>query len=165
MYGAGPAHRANYVFALPEPTYLARSVELDPPDLGEWEFRVMPHRQPLKSGQLAPELSFFDRSAPRVGRRREYPFLASSRAGAFIGRPAETCSRRTRTCSPARSGSSIWASGRSPRLPDEGRPPTFAHQLVAAFGAGALERVLSCTSSAGLDRPESIRPTSIEWHR
>ncbi len=33
----------------------------DPLDVGQWEFRVVPHRQLLASGQISARLSFFDR--------------------------------------------------------------------------------------------------------
>jgi hypothetical protein len=35
--------------------------EYDPLDVGQWEFRVVPHRQLLATGQVSARLSFFDR--------------------------------------------------------------------------------------------------------
>jgi hypothetical protein len=37
------------------------SERYDPLDIGQWEFRVVPHRSLLRSGQSTARLSFFDR--------------------------------------------------------------------------------------------------------
>lgn len=54
-----PASRVDaWVFAL----QTCRDPEAyDPLDAGQWEFRVVPHRQLLASGQTSASLSFFDR--------------------------------------------------------------------------------------------------------
>jgi hypothetical protein len=47
-----------WVFALQIAT---RDAEYDPLDLGQWEFRVVPHRLLLAQGQTSGGLRFFDR--------------------------------------------------------------------------------------------------------
>ena len=64
-----PADRVDaWVFALQT---CVKPDEYDPLSLEQWEFRVVPHRRFLASGQTSARLSFFDRlGAEPVGYRQ-----------------------------------------------------------------------------------------------
>ena len=47
-----------WVFALQT---CSKHESYDPLDIGQWEFRVVPHRQLVRTGQKSARLSFFDR--------------------------------------------------------------------------------------------------------
>lgn len=74
-----PADRVHvWVFAL----HTAEDpAAYDPLDLSQWEFRVMPHRELLASGQTSAGLSFFDRRGLRAV---PYAALAEQVAAARI---------------------------------------------------------------------------------